>query len=167
MTILCRFLSYTCYVRPILAVSWHRLLPHIRAAGSVAPCFDLPVTKDCKQSQSSFELREMHVSRAFLYISFRVPSKGAPPPGSPNRAPIERDAPFPEASFNYISLFLGKWIPPPSPQVPQGERCPSPDPYSTCKSLLNKPPSRFPSGAPIERDARLQSLSLHTLLDHQ
>jgi len=40
--------------------------------------FDLPVTKDCKQSQSNFELREMPVSRAFLYISFRVSSKEAP-----------------------------------------------------------------------------------------
>ena len=44
LTILCRFLSYKWHVRPILAVSWqpHCLLPHIRTADSVAPCFDLP-----------------------------------------------------------------------------------------------------------------------------
>ena len=36
------------------------------------------VTKDCKQSRSRFELREVPVSRAFLYISFRVSSKEAP-----------------------------------------------------------------------------------------
>jgi len=44
LTNLCRFLSYTWYVRPFLAVSWqpHCLLPHIRTAGSVVPCFDLP-----------------------------------------------------------------------------------------------------------------------------
>ena len=45
LTILCRFLSYTWYVRPFLAVSWQPhwlLLPHIWAAGSVVPCFELP-----------------------------------------------------------------------------------------------------------------------------
>jgi len=36
------------------------------------------VTNDCKQSQSNFELREVPVSRAFLYISFTVSSKEAP-----------------------------------------------------------------------------------------
>jgi len=47
MTILCRFLSYKWHVRPILAVSWqpHCLLPHIQAAGSVAPRFDLPLSQ--------------------------------------------------------------------------------------------------------------------------
>jgi hypothetical protein len=32
---------------PSLAVCWqpHCLLPHIRAAGSVAPCFDLPLSQ--------------------------------------------------------------------------------------------------------------------------
>jgi len=54
MVILCRFLSYTCYVRPILAVSWqpHCLLPHIGAAGSVAPCFDLPLSQRTVSSPS-------------------------------------------------------------------------------------------------------------------
>ena len=47
LTILCRFLPYTWHVRPILVVSWqpHCLLPHIRAAGSVAPYFDLPLSQ--------------------------------------------------------------------------------------------------------------------------
>ena len=70
---------------------------------SCAMFWSASVTKVCKQSQSSFELREVPSSRAFLYISFGVSSKGAPPPGSPNRAPIERGAPFQEPSFNYIS----------------------------------------------------------------
>jgi len=39
----------------------------------------------------------MPVSIAFLYL--RVPSKVASPPGSPHRAPTERDAPFPDPSF--------------------------------------------------------------------
>jgi hypothetical protein len=43
--------------------------------------------------------RKMPVSRAFLYISFRIPSKGALPPGSSHRAPIERDTLFPVPSF--------------------------------------------------------------------
>jgi len=55
----------------------------------------------------------MPVFRAFLHISFRVPSKGAPlPPGSPNRAPIEGDALFPEPSSNYFSKFLVNTPPP-------------------------------------------------------
>jgi hypothetical protein len=77
--------------------------------------------------------REIPVSRAFLYITFRVPSKGAPPPGSPNRAPTERDAPFPKPSFNYLSKFTVNGLPPP----------------------------RFPNGAPTERDTCFQSLLLH------
>jgi len=33
--------------------------------------------------------------------------------------------------------------------------------------MVNEPPSRFPNGAPMEREARLQSLPLHILLDPQ
>jgi len=45
MTILCRFLSYKWHVRYILAVSLqpHCVVPHIRATGSVVPCFGLPL----------------------------------------------------------------------------------------------------------------------------
>jgi hypothetical protein len=68
-----------------------------------------------------------------LIISFSVSSKGALTLGSPYRAPTERDAPFPEPS-----ICLSKY-------------------------LVNEPPSRFPSGAPMERNARLQSLPLHNL----
>jgi len=52
--------------------------------------------------------REMPISRDFLYITFSIPS---PPPGSPHRAPIERDAPFPEPS-NYLSKFPVNGPPP-------------------------------------------------------
>jgi len=48
----------------------------------------------------------MPVTRAFFYISFRVPSKGDPLPGSLHRAPIEKDAPIPVPPFNYLSEFL-------------------------------------------------------------
>jgi hypothetical protein len=54
--------------------------------------------------------KEMLITRAFLYITFRVPVKEPPTPGSPHRAPIERDALFPEPSFNYLS-FPGEWTP--------------------------------------------------------
>jgi len=40
------------------------------------------------------------------FITIRALSKVAPPPGSPNTAPIERDDPFPEPPFNYLSEFL-------------------------------------------------------------
>jgi hypothetical protein len=74
----------------------------------------------------------MPVSRAFFYITFRFPSKGTLPPGSLHRAPTQGDAPFLEPSFIHLS-----------------------------KPLLNEPSSRFPSGAPMERDACLQSLPVH------
>jgi len=48
---------------------------------------------------------EMCITRHFLYITFRVPSKGNTPPGSPHRAPLKLDALFPELSFNYLSGF--------------------------------------------------------------
>jgi len=65
------------------------------------------------------------------------PHKGGPLPGSPHKAPTERDAPFPEPSFNYLSEFLVNGPPPPPPpsphafqQGPYGERCPSLEPSS-------------------------------------
>jgi hypothetical protein len=40
------------------------------------------------------------------FVTFSATKKEPPsPPGSPNRAPIERDAPFPEPPFNYLSQF--------------------------------------------------------------
>ena len=43
------------------------------------------------------------ISRVLLSISFGVPSKGAIPPGSPHRAPSERDALFLVPSFTPLS----------------------------------------------------------------
>jgi hypothetical protein len=54
----------------------------------------------------------------FLTRVSRVSNKGALPPGSPGRAPIERDAPFLEPSFTCLS-----------------------------KSLVKEPPFKFPYGA--------------------
>jgi hypothetical protein len=58
-------------------------------------------------------LREMPVSRAFLHISFRVPSYGALPPGSPCRVPVERDALLPEPSSICLSKSTVKRNPHP------------------------------------------------------
>ena len=66
------------------------------------------------------------------------PVKEPSPPGSPHRAPSERDNPFLDPSFIHLST-----------------------------SPLYEPPSRFPNGAPMERDSRLQSLFLHNLLGPQ
>jgi len=48
--------------------------------------------------------RDAHLQN-LSYISFRAPRKGASPPGSPNKAPIERDAPFPGPPYNHLSEF--------------------------------------------------------------
>jgi len=55
--------------------------------------------------------REAH-PQSLPFITFRAVSKGAQPPGSPNQAPIESDAPFPETPFNYLSEFSVKGTPP-------------------------------------------------------
>ena len=67
--------------------------------------------------------------------SFSVPSKGALPPGPPYGVPLERDVPFLEPSFIHH-----------------------------LKSLVYEPPFWFQvplrhKGAPMERDACIQSLS--------
>jgi len=57
--------------------------------------------------------REMPVSRAFLYISFTVPSKGALPPCSPRRVLVERQS---TDSLRFLSLEVsGKRTSPPAP----------------------------------------------------
>jgi hypothetical protein len=48
----------------------------------------------------------METNAHFLMISFGVPSKGALPPGSLQRAPSEREAPFPEPTFIQLSKSL-------------------------------------------------------------
>ena len=59
--------------------------------------------------------KEMPFSRTLLYISFWFPSKGAHLPGSLNRAPIGRDAPFqsPNTGASFMFPLRG----------PYGERC--------------------------------------------
>jgi hypothetical protein len=49
------------------------------------------------------------------YIAFIVPSKEALPPGSPDTAPIERDAPFAERFFTISKSSVNK----PPLQFPQ------------------------------------------------
>ena len=78
----------------------------------------VPASKPPPGSPTGPLWRERPVSRAFLNISSRVPSKEALPRGPPHWA-----------SFIHLS-----------------------------KSPVDEPPSRFSCGAPMERDAHLQSL---------
>ena len=75
--------------------------------------------------------REMSISRAFRYISFKVFSKVFPPPGIPHTAHIDRDIPFLEPSFICVS-----------------------------ETPVNEPSNRFPSGVPMERGAHYRNLLL-------
>jgi hypothetical protein len=70
----------------------------------------------------------MPVTRAFFYITFRFPNKGAPSPSSPHRAPMEKDALFTEPPFDCLSEF----------------------PVNELPIILNR--------APVEKGAHLQSL---------
>jgi hypothetical protein len=94
--------------------------------------------------------KEVPISRVFMYA-----------PGSPNRAPVKRDAPFLESSFRYLSQFP---VNGPPPQVPQGdpykERYPSTEPSSSHPLKIHLSlrfpgkgaPSIFPNRVPMERD---------------
>ena len=85
--------------------------------------------------------RDSH-PQSLPFITFRAPTKAAPPPGSPNIAPIERDAPSPETPYNNLSEFLG--------HHPMGW-CPSPELSSPYPS--KSPERSSPNRAPTERDA--------------
>ena len=102
----------------------------------IFPFFQIPYQRSVPPcSPKSGPLwKQTSIYSALLSIFFGVPSKGAQPLGSPHRAPSERDPPLLELSFTHLS-----------------------------KSPVYETPSSFPSGAPMERDARLQSLALHTL----
>ena len=66
-------------------------------------------------------------------------------PGSSHRAPMERDAPFPEPSI-CLSKSPVKWAPPPlklPPRGPNGESCPFPEPSFA-----------YLSESPINKDSR-------------
>ena len=112
------------------------------------------------------------ISRAFFYMSFRVPSKGALLPGSPGRAPIARDGLFPGPSFTYLSNALVKKPPSIFPQQDlYGESCPFPEPSFTylseslmskvllSKSLVKEPPSRFLHQSHLWREMPLSESS--------
>ena len=88
------------------------------------------------QSEAPME-SDVH-SRALLSISFGVTCKGHPRPGSPHRATSERERERETSTSTAPFVHLSK-------------------------SLVNKLPSRFPSGAPMERYALLQSLFYITL----
>jgi len=77
--------------------------------------------------------KEMPVSRAFFYISYRDPSRGALPPGSLNRASTERDPPHLEP----LSTI---------PQIPQ-----------------SRSPLQVAQLGPHEEEAHSQSLPFKTL----
>jgi len=85
--------------------------------------------------------RDAH-SQSLPFVTFRAPSKGALPPGSRNRASIEREALFPEPPYNCLSEFLVNG-------PPWGDVCPlSPSPH-----ILLDPQKSPPNRAPTERDA--------------
>jgi hypothetical protein len=91
--------------------------------------------------------REMPISRAFLTISSRVPSKGALPTGPLHWACLERNAPFLELPNPSLKV-PGRWAPFQVPQGgPYGKRCPFPEPFLPILqgTQQGSPPSRFSS----------------------
>jgi hypothetical protein len=83
------------------------------------------------------------------------------PPGYPNRAPVNRDATFPEPSFHYLSQFPVNGPPPQVSQWdPYGERHPSTEPSTSHPLKIHLSfrvrgkgdPSMFPNRVCMERD---------------
>jgi hypothetical protein len=123
-----------------------------------------------------FQILLLHVSRIHhkscpdkkkFHPSLEDPRKGTPPSlnVSQNGAPGNRHS-FPEPYLTYSS---GSPVKEPSLQVPLVEL---PQREMLCSRVLlhssfkvpgYEPPSRFPSGAPMEREAHFQSLLLHNL----
>ena len=119
---------------------------------------------------------EIPISRAFLYISLRVPSKGALPPGSPHRAPIEETLHFHSPALSVLQI---PWATSPlqvSQWGPFGERFPIPEPFFaylwrstvikpsftvSAKSTINEPPYSFPSQRPIRERRSISRTLLH------
>jgi len=103
-------------------------------------------------------------SPEFSFIIFRALSKGVPPPSSPNRAPIETDASFPEPAFNYLSEFLVNGPPMILNRAPvEKGACLQ----SLHKAPVDEPPTKFPSGAPMENDVLPLSSPPDVLPDSQ
>jgi hypothetical protein len=76
----------------------------------------------------------MTVSIVFLFTSFTALF-----PGTPRRAPIERDAPLRERSFSCLSKSPIKRVPLQVPQRdPYGERCPFAEPSLTSRWVPDK-----------------------------
>jgi hypothetical protein len=84
-------------------------------------------------------------SRALLNISFRVPNKGALPPGPRHRAPLERDAPFLEPFLHSSFKIPGIPAPPSSFQVPFELKGPLRKEMPVSGALLN-----ISSGFPVK-----------------
>jgi hypothetical protein len=110
---------------------------------SFGPHNDDDATQD-SSIKSSYDKK----SHPFL----KGPRKGA----SPQWGPYGNRHPFPEPSFTNLSG---------STRAPTGMDTPFSEPsfIHLSKSLVNEPPSRFPNGASVERDACLQSLPVHIL----
>jgi len=69
--------------------------------------------------------------KPFLYY-IQGPQERIPPPGSPDRVPIERTAPFPVTNFNYLSEFLANRTPLPCvPTRPLWTEVPISTPFYT------------------------------------
>jgi len=87
----------------------------------------------------------MPFTRAFCYITCRVPSKGPLLSRFPSQSTHRKRCPISRAPFQLSLRVSGEWIPHDTQQGPCGERCLSPEPL---QSPVNEPPTIFPSGAP-------------------
>lgn len=118
----------------------------------------------------------MPISRAFLHMTFRVPSKEAPLQVSLTELPWRERGSISRALLQLSLKVPGKWTPPPTghPMGPYRERDPSPEPSSTHPLIIHLSlkvskgnPSMFPQQGPYEDNCsifRVNVLLIHLYL---
>ena len=123
------------------------------------PRLQVPLT-ELPQRERERE-RERERDAPFLEPSFfhlSTPPLYAPPSWFPSGAPMEMI--ISRAFSTYLPRFPVMKSPHQVPltELPQRRSTPRVPFIHLSKSLVNEPPSSFPSGAPVEKDSRLQSL---------
>ena len=156
---------------------------------SIPPCSPKvgPLWKQAPISQALFSVSFGVPSKGVLPPGFphRAPSERGAPFLKPSYIPLSKSPVYEPPSSQQDPYGNRCSYPPGSPAKELLSRFPSqsslrerereretlhfqiPSFIHLSKPLVNKPPSRFPSGAPMNRDACLQSLPLHNLLDPQ
>jgi len=100
--------------------------------------------------------------QSFLLRNLQGPEKRSPLSRFPSQSAHRERYPISRAPFQLCLRVLGEQLPHDTQQGHCGERCLSPEPL---QGPVNKPPTKFPNGGPMESDVHPLDPPLHVLLD--